>query len=183
MSILKTIEKTISFFAGLSIIIGIIVLTLYFHKDENDLVCMNNLFFLSATNEVSEVKINNNDLLFLKKTNLDDIHINNYVAYNSVNDNGKIIIKVAKVVDGYTNDNKNSYIYMLSANKNEQITVSGEDIIGKWSGNKISKFGSYFNFFVSRKGFLFLSVFPLILFFTVEFVILLIEYLNSQKNL
>ncbi len=179
---LKTIEKIILFISIISIIFGIIILALNFCKNENDLVKIDNLYFIVADNKVVNTSIEPKDILLVEESNLSEYHINNFIAYYSADEEGNIVVKVSQILDGYSDDNQSSYIFMVRGTGADSITISGSDVIGKWNGNKLDQIADIYNFCLSRIGFICITIIPLIILFTFEFFMLIYDYIKNKNS-
>lgn len=176
---LKIIEKLICFICFFTTIIGVFILYCSFTRDENNLVHFNNLYFVEVNDNNMSPNIRKNDVVLITKDNMINYHINNVIAYLTTNENGDIKVNVAKIVDGYSDDNKDSYIFMVKQNTStEQETISGDLIVGRWKGNKITNGVNIFGFILSRLGFIVITIIPFIVLFIIEFILLIIDYKN-----
>lgn len=178
----KKIEKIVLFISVISIILGIIIITLYTHKNEDGIIHFGNIYFISVTDNEMSPKLKNGDLAIINKKDIKEYHINNIIAYYISDANGNITTKVSKIVDGYSNNEQTSYIFMVKANDDaDKLTLSGGDIIGEWNDIKISKGASIIKFITTRLGLFVCTIIPLILCFIVEFILLILTYKDRNK--
>ena len=175
--IFKIIEKIFIFICIISTLIGIFILFCSTHKNEYDIVRINKLYFITVNDNDMKSLFKKGDLLLIEEKDNSEYHINNIISYYSTDSNGNVVAKTSRIIDGYTNDDNTSYIFMVKADNNdEQVTVSSDDVIGEWSSNKISNGSTIFNFILSRLGFFLIVVIPFIVLFAYEFILLICSY-------
>lgn len=180
--ILKIIEKILLFISVLAIILGIAIIFLYSHKNEDGLFKFGDVYFLSIDDNDMKPNFSKGDLVILQSKDPKEYHINNIIGYYIADANGNIYTKLSNIVDGYSNDSSTSYIFMVKTNNNsDKVTLSGGDVIGEWTGTSISNGANIINFMTTRLGIIICSVLPLFIFFTFEFVLLIIKYLDRDK--
>lgn len=178
---MKIIEKIFFIISIIAIIIGIAIVFLYSHKNEDSLFKFGDVFFLSVNDNDMSPEFRKGDLVILKSKDPKEYHINNIIGYYIADANGNIYTKLSTIVDGYSNDIATSYIFMVKSGNSDKVTLSGGDVIGEWTGTSISNGAVILNFMTTRIGIIICSVLPLFIFFTLEFIILIIKYLNRDK--
>lgn len=180
--IFKIIEKILLFISIIAIIFGIAIIFLHSHKNDDGLFKFGNIYFLSINDNDMTPNFKKGDLVILKCKNPKEYHINNIIGYYIADANGNIYTKLTNIVDGYSNDSSTSYIFMVKSNlDNEKTTISGGDVIGEWTGTSFSKGAIILNFITTRIGIIICCVLPLFIFFTYEFILLIIKYLDRDK--
>ncbi|MDO4996399.1 MAG: hypothetical protein Q4E69_04405 [Bacilli bacterium] len=178
---MKIIEKILFIISIIAIIIGIAIVFLYSHKNEDGLFKFGDVFFLSVNDNDMSPEFKKGDLVILQSKDPKEYHINNIIGYYIADANGNIYTKLSTIVDGYSNDSSTSYLFMVKSGNNDKVTLSGGDVIGEWTGTSISNGAIIINFMTTRIGIIICSVLPLFIFFTLEFIILIIKYLNRDK--
>lgn len=180
--VFKIIEKILLFISIIAIIIGIAIIFLHSHKNEDGLFKFGDIYFLSINDNDMQPNFKKGDLVILENKNPKEYHINNIIGYYIADANGNIYTKLTNIIDGYSNDSSTSYIFMVKSNKEkEKTTISGGDVIGEWTGTSISNGAIIINFMTTRIGIIICSVLPLFIFFTYEFILLIIKYLDRDK--
>ena len=175
----KILEKMLYIICFITTIVGVFIIYCSVSRDENNLVHFNNLYFVEVNDNNMSPDIKKNDVVLISKDNTSNYHINNAIAYLTSDVDGDIDVKIAKIVDGYSNDNKDSYIFMVQQNNSsEQENISGDLILGRWNGNKITNGVNIFGFILSRLGFIVITIVPFIILFLVEFILLIFDYKN-----
>lgn len=179
----KIIEKVIMFISLVAIIFGITIIILYNHKNEDGIFKFGDIFLISINDNDMSPEFNIGDLTIIKKKDISEYHINNIICYYIADCNGNITTKISKIIDGYSNNNETSYIFMLKPNDAaDKVTISGGDIIGEWTGTTINQGGVVINFITTRLGLLVCTILPLFILFVIEFILLIITYLNRDKS-
>lgn len=180
---LKIIEKLLFLISVLAIIVGVAIIFLYAHKNEDGLFKFGDIYFLSVNDSDMTPNFKKGDLVVLESKNPKDYHINNIIGYYLADANGNIYTKLSNIVDGYSNDSSTSFIFMVKTNKsNEKTTLSGGDVIGEWTGTSISNGATVINFMTTRIGIIVCCVLPLFFVFTFQFILLIIKYLDRDKS-
>lgn len=177
--LLKIFEKIFFIVCFFTTIVGSLIIYCSLSRDDNNLVHFNNLYFVEINDNNMSPDIRKDDVLLITKDNISNYHINNIISYLTSDENGNIEVKTAKIIDGYSDDSKDSYIFMVKQNTStEQENISGDLVLGRWNGNKISNGVNIFNFLLSRLGFILISIIPFIILFLIEFILLIFDYKN-----
>lgn len=179
--VLKRVEIFLIIISVFAFLNGLLILYFYSHVNSDNIITFSKLSFVPSPNDYFSPNIKKGDLALVEEKDLSEYHINNIIAYYTSDFSGNITVAIGKIIDGYTNDEGSSYIFMVQSDKEATTTIDGDDVIGKWKGNRITNGEAISHFLFSRVGFILLCVFPLILLFGVEFTLLIPDYLDRKR--
>ena len=179
--VLKRVEIVLIVISAIAFLNGLLILFFYSHVNSDNIINFSKLSFIPASNNYFSPNIKKGDLALVEEKEMSEYHINNIIAYYTSDFSGNIVISIGKVIDGYTNDEASSYIFMVQSDKDSTTTIDGDDVIGKWEGNRITNGENIFKFLFSRLGFILLCVLPLILLFGFEFYLLIQDYMDNKR--
>ena len=179
--VLKRVEIVLIIISLFAFLNGLLILFFYSHVNSDNIITFSKLSFVPASNNYFSPNIKKGDLALVEEKDLSEYHINNIVAYYTSDFSGNIVISIGKIIDGYTNDEASSYRCMVQSDKNSTTTIDGDDVIGKWQGNRLSGGEGVFKFLFSRLGFILLCVFPIVILFGYEFYLLIKDYMDNKR--
>ncbi|MBQ8132298.1 MAG: hypothetical protein IJ193_07395 [Bacilli bacterium] len=179
--VLKRVEIVLIIISVFAFINGLLILLFYSHVNSDNIITFSKLSFVPASNNYFSPNIRKNDLALIEEKDLSDYHINNIIAYYTSDFSGNIVVTIGKIMDGYANAEGTSYIFMVQSDKDSTTTIDGDDVIGKWEGNRIRNGSKITKFIFSRIGFIVICVFPLVIIFGFEFALLIKDYLNRKR--
>lgn len=179
--VLKRVEIVLIIISVFAFLNGLLILLFYSHVNSDNIITFSKLNFVPASNNYFSPNIKKNDLVLVEEKDLSDYHINNIIAYYTSDFSGNIVVTIGKIKDGYANTEGTSYIFMVQSDKNATTTIDGDDVIGKWEGNRIANGKSITKVIFSRVGFILLCVVPLVILFGFEFGLLVKDYLNRKR--
>lgn len=178
---MKILEKIVLVLSFIGVLCGFSILFCYFHINNDSVFQFGNKYYIEVLNNNLEPDLSEGDLALVESFPSEEYHINNIIAYYTSDNDGNMIIDIAKIEDGYTNKNSSSYIYTIKKNK-ELKEISNEDIIGKYTNKKIKNGVKISDLLINRVAFVITAVFPLILLFIIEFILLIIDYLKRNNS-
>ena len=136
---------------------------------------------ISMNDDSMEPTIMNNDLILVKKTNVDNLKNNDVIAYLS-QDIDKNVVVTHRI---YNIKKKYSYIVFVTKGDNngkiDKYLVYTNNIVGIYNEKHIPYLGAVYNFLKTQIGFLTCIIIPLLIFFMYE-IIRLIGNLINNKN-
>jgi len=152
------------------IILAIIMIMLSINSNKDGISSFMGLSPFSVKSNSMEPTIMSGDLIFVKQVkNNESLEKNDIISYFVMDKNDKIVL-TSRIVEVRKTENMTSY---LTQGDNEETPNENEvapgDIVGVYTGTKISKLGSVYNFLSSRNGFLICIIIPLFIFFVFQF--------------
>ncbi len=179
--VLKRVEIVLLIISIFAFLNGLLILFFYSHVNSDNIITFSKLSFVPASSNYFSPNIKKGDLALVEEMDSSEYHINNIIAYYTSDFSGNIVVSIGKIVDGYTNNDRSSYIFSVQSDKDSSTTIDGDDVIGKWQGNRIANGEGIFKFLFSRVGFILLCVLPLVILFGFEFYLLIQDY-NERKQ-
>lgn len=168
------------------IIFAIVMIMLSVNSDNNGIATLFGYIPFSIQTGSMEPTIMTGDLIIVKQAEdnyalkKDDI-----ISFFALEEKTKII-KTHRIIEVKQNGTMISYVTKGDNNTGiDEIEVAPGDIIGKYTGTRIAKLGSIYDFLNSKYGFLICIIVPLFIFFVYQiykFIILIIEMKNDGKK-
>ena len=173
--------------AWIILIFALLVTILVFTSDRNNGV-PNLLGYIPLTVESDSMKpaFSKNDLIISRDIDdIKDLNEGDVITFWTIID-GKRVKNTHRIIKVNEHDWNISYVTKGDNNPTEDtIEVYPGDIIGQWTGVKISRFGSAMRFLRTKTGFFICILIPMALFFLFElykFIVVIVEIRRPAAN-
>ena len=168
------------------IIFAIVMIMLSVNSDNNGIATLFGYIPFSIQTGSMEPTIMTGDLIIVKQAeDNSDLKQDDIISFFALEEKTKII-KTHRIIEVKKNGAMTSYVTKGDNNTGiDEIEVAPGDIIGKYTGTRIAKLGSIYDFLNSKYGFLICIIVPLFIFFVYQiykFIILIIEMKNDGKK-
>lgn len=118
------------------------------------------------------------DLVFVTKNESSEVNKGDKIFFYDIIDKNTVDINIGNVIDK-KNINKNEAVYTMNGN----YTLNQEYFIGKVATSKVyHNVGSILNILESRLGFLFIIIFPILIFFIYEIYMIIQEIKKPDEE-
>ena len=177
----KIFKWFLNFIIVIFVIIAIIAIALLLCTNEKGVIKIKNYSLVIAKETISDIGINNNDMLILEDTMFNKLKVGDVVSYTKNVNNYMPDIKVGKISSiGRNSSTQLSLIIQNSDNTSDE--VSEGSYIGKWSNTKIVFLGVVFGTLLTKTGFLLGIILPLILLLMYQVVKIVITFKLDDDN-
>jgi signal peptidase len=171
------------------LILALLVTILVFSADRNNGVATF-LGYMPLTVESDSMKptFAKNDLIFTKE--IDDIaelKVDDVITFWTIIDGQKV--KNTHRIIAINKSDEGSYSFTTKGDNNtleDSLEVYSGDLIGKWTGAKLSGFGKVMDFLRTKKGFFICILIPMALFFLFELyklIVTIVEIKHEESEL
>lgn len=179
----KALKTIVEVFAWILLILSLLITVMVFSSDKNNGVS-DLMGYVPLTVESDSMKptFSKKDLIICKE--IDDvmkIESGDVITYWTIID-GKRVKNTHRIVKINEFENTRSFITRGDANTiDDEYTVYAGDLIGEWTGVKVSGLGAAMNFLKTRKGFFICIIVPLALLFLFELYKLIVTIIEVKK--
>lgn len=179
----KCIKVIINIVAWIVLIFSMLMTLLVFTADRNNGTA--SLFgFIPMTVESDSMKPTffANDLIICREIDdIENLEENDVITFWTIID-GKKVRNTHRIVEiNEVNGTKNFVTRGDNNSREDDIAVYGVDIIGKWTGIKISGFGKVMSFLRTKTGFFICVLIPIALFFLFELYKLIVVIVEIKR--
>ena len=184
----KALKIIVDVLAWILLIVAMLITLLVFTSSKNNGVP--NIFgmmFMSVESDSMSPTFNKGDMILVKK--VDDLYTlkeDDVITFYTIVD-GKRIINTHRIMK--VNEFENSRSFVTRGDNNpidDTLPAYASDILGKWTGTKLSGFGKVLDFLKTKTGFFVCVLIPIALFFIFElykFIVALIEAKGGSKKM
>ncbi len=153
----------------LIVIFAIIMIMLSVNTNKEGIASIFGYTPFSIETDAMEPTIMNGDLIFVKQSlDNESLKKDTIISYYYV-ENEEKIIRTQRIVEVKKTNTMISYVTQGDKEKTpSEKDVAPGDIIGIYSGTKISKLGSLYEFLQSKNGYLICIIIPLFIFFVYQ---------------
>lgn len=178
---MRVFEYFISIIMIFVMCIAGVIVYFTFHINESGLIEINNKIFIPVNSDDMVSAILKGDLIVVDEVGLNEFQINNVVAYFSTDTDDNTNVKVARIIDGKVNTEKEYQFLVKADNNGQKEYVNGDRLIGRWTSTRIPFCGFVLMFLLSKKGYLLGIVLPLAMYFIYQLIMFIISCI-AKKN-
>lgn len=177
MKKVKIIEKILVVIAFIGILFGSGIIFCYFHIDDYSMLEFGNKKVIFNYSDKMDPDIKVNDVVIVDVVDLEELAVNNIIAYKDNN------IYFARIIDGVTNQDRSYYEFDIKQNtSNKTAKIKGDNVVGKYNYYKLTNCSDLILFLLSGTSFVIFTILPIFIYFTYEVVLLAIDIITSKSK-
>ncbi len=179
----KVLKGVVNVLAWVILILAFLVTILVFSSERNDGEAnLLGLMPMAVQSDSMSPTFRAGDLIIVKQVDLYDLKKDDVITFYTIID-GMRVKNSHRIVEINDADGSRTFVTRGDYNQvNDDLTVSAADIVGRWTGFKLSGGGKALDFLRSKTGFFVCIVIPMAVFFIFELYKFIAVLVESKKE-
>ena len=179
----KVLRIVVDVLAWILLIFAMLITLLVFTSSKNNGVSnIFGLMFMSVQSDSMSPTFKEGDMILVKK--VDDLYTlkeGDVITFYTIVD-GSRIINTHRIVKINQAENSRSFVTRGDNNPvDDTLPAYASDILGKWTGTRLPKMGSFLDFLKTKTGFFICVIIPIALFFIFELYKFISALIEAKK--
>lgn len=178
----KVLKIVVDVLAWILLILAFLITIMVFTSEKNNgIPSLLGVMQMSVESDSMSPTFKKGDLIFVKQVDLYELKKDDVITFFTMIQ-GNRVKNTHRIVEVVDENGTKSFITRGDNNPvNDENPVAASDVIGRWTGNKITGGGNVLNFLRSRTGFFICIVIPMALFFLFELYKFIVTLVQAKK--